>query len=318
MAKAWNVDSQWVSDTIVGWRRKLDSLLPERFQIEPLPDLFLELADYYKGFARNLEDVKVISILQKNHVLHLLPNQTLELAPLLPSEFIENYEYLRNNVGDLPTELKDYLVDHNQQIDKELFLDSLKKLLSDVEENKSRFSDDSIPYKNCAGYINKLKIIEEKWVNLPEFKGILNNFIIGNRFTSSVSKLFQTSKPRRFFTAIRGIISLTLAKMYPNAIVQFTSVFNPDNCLTRPFQSKKRVRKHLPVNLIFNRDIVFRKDNPNSDYYLVYQYLSTKPNVTEIFKQGEPIWLGLPIYIPDQLKNGLIEGRRKRTFCRRD
>jgi hypothetical protein len=314
LAKAWDIDFQWVSNMIVGWRRKLDPLLPKHFQIEPLTDLFLELADYYKHFARNLEDLKVIGILQKNHVLHLLPNLTLDLAPLLPSEFIENYDYLRNNVEDLPIQLNHHLANHTQQIDEDLFLDSLKEILFDVEKNKLRFPPNSMPYRNNEGHINKLKIIEEKWVNLPEFKGILNNFIIGNRFTSSVSKLFQTSKPRRFFTAIRGPISLTLAKMYPNAIVQFKSVFNPDNCLTRPFQSKKRVKKHLPVNLIFNKHIVFRKDNPNSDYYLVYQYHSEKPNVTDIFRQSKPIWLGLPIYIPDQLKNGLIEGRRKRTF----
>ena len=314
LAEAWGVDYQWVRNTLVGWRRKLDPLLPELFQIEPLKDLFLELADYYKQFARNLDDVKLVSILQKNHILHLLPNKTLDLSPLLPSEFIENYDYLRNKKEELPTELKDYLINHTQQIKKDLFLDSLNKLLSDVEENKSRFPDDSIPYKNCVSYINKLNLIKEEWVNLPEFKVILKNFIVGNRFTSSISKLFQTSKPRKIFTAIRGIIGLTLAKTYSNAIVQFKSLFNPDNCLTRPFQSKKRVKKHLPVNLIFNRYIVIRKDHPNNDYYLINQYNPNKPNVTEIFRQGKPIWLGLPIYSPNQLKDDLIEGSKKRTF----
>jgi len=313
LVEAWGVDSQWVRNTIIGWRRKLDSLLPERFQIEPLTDLFFELADYYKDFARNLEDIKVISILQKNHILHLLSYPTLDLSPLLPLEFIKNYRYLRRNIEELPNYLKHYLTANVQQINKSLFLDSLNELLSDVEENKSRFPDDSIPYKNCVGYINKLKLILQ-WVNLPEFKEILNNFIIGNRFTNSISKLFQTSKITHLFTAIRGIISLTLAKMYPNAIGQFMSIFNPDNCLTRPFQSNKRIKKYLPVNLLFNKYIVLRKDYPTNDYFLVNQYDPDKPNVTDIFRQGKPIWLGLPIYSPDQLINGLIEGRRKRTF----
>lgn len=314
LAKAWDVDSRWVRDTIVGWRRKFDSLLPERFQIEPLTDLFLELADYYKGFAQNPEDVKVIGILQKNHVLHLLSNPILDLSSLLPSELIENYRYLRNKKEELPDYLKHYLINHTQQIKKVLFLDSLNKLLSDVEENKSRFPDDSIPYKNCVSYINKLNLIKEEWANLPEFTEILNNFIIGNRYTSSISKFFQTSKTKHLFTAFRGIISLTLVKMYPNAIGQFMSVFNPDNCLTRPFLSKKRVKKYLPVNLLFNKYIVERKDHPNSNYYLVNQFNSDKSNVTEIFRQSRPIWLGLPIYSPDQLINGLIEDRRKGTF----
>lgn len=324
LAKKWKVDSRWVRNTLIGWRRKMDSLLPDQFQIEPLTDMFLELAIHYKQSARNIDDddIKVIGILQKKHVLHLLPSQMLDLTPLLPSELVKNYDYLKNNATELPNELKLKLEIHTHQISKKSFLNSLNELLNDVKENKAQYPSDDQRYKNCAGYINKINLILQK-VDSPEFNTIFENFIIGNRFTNSVSKLFRTPEIKKFYTVFRGIFSLTLANMYPSAIVRFMSIFNPDNCLTRPFSSANRKRKHLPANLLSNKYIVERKDSPDSNYHLPNRYNPRKPNkkinteevnATEIFKRGKPIWLGMPIYSLDQMTNGLIKGKRKGIF----
>lgn len=46
----------------------------------------------------------------------LISNQILDLSPLIPSELIENYLYLKNNVGTLSTQLELYLAKHTHQI----------------------------------------------------------------------------------------------------------------------------------------------------------------------------------------------------------
>jgi len=53
LAKHWNVGTQWVRNTLVGWRRKLDPLLPVEFQIEALRENFNELARQYQAVAQN-------------------------------------------------------------------------------------------------------------------------------------------------------------------------------------------------------------------------------------------------------------------------
>lgn len=112
---------------------------------------------------------------------------------------------------------------------------------------------------------------------------------------------------------MRGIVALTLAKRHPSAIGQFLSAFTPENCLTFPFKSTHRDASRLPVNLLFNKYIVERKAHPTSSDYLVNQSSKIKPNVTEIFQNGEPIWLGLPIYSPHQGRqfHKVVLGQRK-------
>ncbi|MHA1723679.1 MAG: hypothetical protein ACTSXH_02400, partial [Promethearchaeota archaeon] len=100
---------------------------------------------------------------------------------------------------------------------------------------------------------------------------------------------------------------------------QFLSAFTPDNCLTFPFTSSRRKKAHLPVNLLFNKYIVLRKAHPSDEAYLVNASTpgksgkSGKPSVTELFKEGKPIWLGLPIYSPSQARafHDIIRGNRK-------
>ncbi|MHA1147366.1 MAG: hypothetical protein ACTSR8_03900 [Promethearchaeota archaeon] len=143
----------------------------------------------------------------------------------------------------------------------------------------------------------------------------MKNYLVGNRFTRAVAHLLgQGSKYTRLFTALRGIIALTLVRKHASAIGQFLSIFNPDNCLTFPFTSPNREKSHLPVNLLFNKFIVERKAHPTVSEFLVNKPDPSKSTrVTEIFRAGEPIWLGLPIYAPSQEQQfqDVVRGTRK-------
>ena len=309
VAKSWKVDSGWVRNTLVGWRRKMDPYLPAEFQIELLTERFMLLAKLYGKHVRNDEDVKVIGKLQKKHVLHLLSNQQVDLRALLPRELHASYVYLRNKIKTGPK----LLAPHVHSIDLTEFLNASDELIESVRETQSRFPPSSQPHENCKTFINKIKFIKKE-ASKKEFQAILNNYIIGNRFTSNVARLLaNNSTYKRLFTAIRGIVALTLAKKHPSAIGQFLSAFTPENCLTFPFKSTRRDASRLPVNLLFNKYIVERKAHTTSTDYLVNQSSKLKPNVTDIFQNGEPIWLGLPIYSPHQARqfHEVVLGQRK-------
>jgi hypothetical protein len=310
VARSWNVDAQWVRNTLVGWRRKLDNLLPIEFQIEPLTEKCRQIAEVFKTFARNEEDIKLISQLQGKQVLHLLPNKDVDLSPLLPQKLQLNYEFLRNQITQNPNTLNSHI--HSLSLKE--FLNSANELIVKVQTTQSQFPATSQPYKNCKTFINKITHIVNE-ANRADFQEILNNYIIGNRFTRNVAFLLaKGSKYSRLYTALRGIIALTLAKRRSSAIGQFLSAFTPENCLTFPFTSNNREKSHLPVNLLFNKYIVERKVHPTSSKFLINKPNDKKPNTTDIFRRGEPIWLGIPIYSPDQLQDGLLRGKKKGTF----
>lgn len=311
IARAWNVDSEWVRNTLVGWRRKIDRLLPVKFQIEPLSGLFTSLAESFKSIARNEDDVKVISRLQGKHVLHLLPQEEVDLTPLLPKELHVSYRYLHRQVNQRIT----LLASHIHSFSHEEFVEAAQELIGKVQTTQAQFPPMSQPFTNCQTFVNKVTYLMHE-ANSQEVQEILRNYVIGNRFTRNVALLLaKGSKYSRLYTALRGIIALTLAKKHASAIGQFLSVFNPDNCLTFPFTSKNRVKSHLPVNLLFNKYIVERKAHPTSRSFLINESNATKPNVTDRFRNGEPIWLGLPIYAPSQEQEfqDLISGLRNKV-----
>jgi hypothetical protein len=308
LSKLWNVDAHWIRNTLVGWRRKLDSLLPQKFQIEGLNELFIELANYYQQYAVTNEEVKVIGRLQKKHILHLLSHKNIDLCVLLPKQLRKAYINLQERIKPLPPELKSSLEQYLILIDKNEFKKAAFQLIDKVEHAMVQFPFNSSPYKNCQTFLRKIQAIIE-YIDAPPMKELLQNYVVGNRFTGAVARLYSDSRFSRLFTAFRGIYSLTLAKKFSSAIGQFKKVFNPDRCITIPFTSHARKKIHLPVNLLFNKYIVLRKATPIST-----EFLTNKSGVTEKFKDDKPIWLGLPIYSPDQLVNGVLQGRKNGTF----
>ncbi|MFX1258332.1 MAG: hypothetical protein ACFFAN_10755 [Promethearchaeota archaeon] len=295
---------------MVGWRRKLDPLLPIEFQIEPLTEKCRQIAEVFKKNARNEGDIRLISRLQGKQVLHLLPQKDIDLTPLLPQKQHANYEFLRNHITENPH----ILTSHIHSLSLKEFLDSANDLIGEVQSTQAQFPVASQPYKNCQTFINKIIHIINK-ANRPDFPEILKNYILGNRFTKNVALLLANgSNYSRLYTALRGIIALTLAKRDSSAIDQFLSIFNPDNCIPFPFTSHNREKSHLPVNLLFNKYIVERKVHPTSSEFLRNEPNDKKPNATDIFRTGEPIWLGMPIYSPDQLHDGFLQGNKKGIF----
>jgi len=301
LSKKWKVDAGWVRNTLVGWRRRLDPLLPKKFRIEELTGMFSDLAGYYSGFAeaRNDDDIKVISVLQKRHVLHLLDESDVDLKPLLKKELRGPYINLKKRIRPLPPALKSALNSHVFNIPHSVFLNAAHRLINDVKANRAGFAKGSTAYKNCTTFINKIKYFIGV-SSSAEFRAILSNYVVGNRFTRSISKLYQNKRYKRLFTALRGIIALALAELKPYAIVQFESVFMPRNCLTPPFTSKRRNRKYLPLNIISNKYVITVKASPEKDDFLYNKInKNNKESVTSFFARGEPVWIGIPIYTPD-------------------
>ncbi|MHA1726765.1 MAG: hypothetical protein ACTSXH_18320 [Promethearchaeota archaeon] len=56
-------------------------------------------------------------------------------------------------------------------------------------------------------------------VQEKEGKELLKNYILGNKFTRSIALLLKKgSMSSMLYTAVRGIIALTLAEQHPSAI----------------------------------------------------------------------------------------------------
>lgn len=309
VAGSWGVDPQWVRNTLVGWRRKIDSFLPAEFQIEPLTEHFALLAKSFKKHARSDDDLKVIGQLEGKHVLHLLSNRVVDLTPLIPQALHSNYRALQDRI----VRGHEFCIPQLHSITRREFLEAAEKLAQEVQDTQSQFPATSQPHENCQGFINKINYLIKE-ASSQEFLEILKNYVVGNRFTSAVASLLvKASRYSKLFTALRGIIALTLARKFSSAIGQFLSAFNPDNCLTFPFTSKNRDNSHLPVNLLFNKYIVERKERPSSAKFIVNKSTLNKGNATDIFRKGKPIWLGLPIYSPhqdDQFQE-VASGKRK-------
>ena len=74
----------------------------------------------------------------------------------------------------------------------------------------------------------------------------------------------------------------------------------------------------LPLELIFNKYVIERKSYPGAKKVgkggkMVDEYLTNK-DASTLLVQGKPIWLGIPIYSPDQLRDGVLHGSKKGTF----
>lgn len=316
LAKAWNVEGQWVRNTLVGWRRKIDSLLPDKFQVEALREEICRLALQYQTFAQGEDDLKVISILQRRQILHLLPSQVIDLSPLIPSELRPNYVRLKETISNaqLPSPLEGFII----PITPQEFTARGQNLKTEAENNLNSFPQGSRPRTNIQTFINKIDYLLNEVQN-PKLQELLQNFIVGNRYTSSAATLLKTDKFKHLFTAIRGIVSNTLAAQFPSAIGQLLRSFDPALCLTRPFKSKKRNKKFLPAELTMNKYVIERKEDLRDARFLPNRANPRSPysqdhNATLSFSQGKPIWLGINIYTPEQVRDGLIQERRKGIF----
>ena len=326
LAKAWGVDRRWVRNTIMGWRSKIDSMLPEDFRLDELAKLMTDLADFCKAFTTTDEEIKVIYTLHRRHLLHLI-NKPIDLSHSLKKELKQYYKALSTRIPEFPENLAERIDRFTKDIRKVL-VESAKELVITVEVNRSKYNVGSPVYKRCTTFLNKVNLLI---THEHEFNQLLEYYIPGNKFTkalaSHVSQIKEVRKKRvsKLFTAFRGTAHLAFARVMgvkapgiERATAMLLEMLDPDVCLTRPFKSKNRKNKYLPAHLLFNKFVVIRQRHPNAtkknkDGEPVLDYLNNK-DATKILRNGQPIWLGMPIYSSEQLKDGRLTGNRKGVF----
>lgn len=332
LAATWHVELGWVRNTLVGWRRKIDPCLPAPLQIEPVTALMVDLAAHCQKYAQSEDERKVIGRLQRKHLLHLLHVPGLDLSGVLKERLRGAYPQLRRHVPPYPRTLQQQIGEHATDVRGHAFEQGAETFLQHVQENLQTLPPGSKVHSNTKTFLKKVQLILKHW---KAFRPVFQHSFPGNRFTSAVALLFSQLPPMKsarftqLFTALRGIMALTFARTYPSATGQFQSVYTPDQCVTRPYKGKARKNAHLPATLLFNKYVVERQAFPNQTKMkeiiveehgqkikrqrVVKDYLSNTA-ATALLKAGRPIWLGLPIYAPDQLVGNLITGKKKGTF----
>jgi hypothetical protein len=145
LAKAWQVDSQWVRNTLVGWRRKIDPLIPKKVRIEPLTSFMENLARYCRGFCRDERERKIIGILQQKHGLHLLPTK-MPLHALLPPKYRQDLDGLREKIV-FSQEIREKIDEVTSNIDLNLFSHLTEELSKKVRATITELEETAPCYK---------------------------------------------------------------------------------------------------------------------------------------------------------------------------
>lgn len=313
LAKAWKVDPNWVRNTLVGWRRKVDPLLPKKVRIEPLTAFMGDLARYCEGFCREERELKIIGLLQQKHVLHLLPTK-IPLSSLLPPKYGQYLDGLREKIV-FSQEILDKIEEFKSRIGLDFFSHLTLELSGTIRTSIAELEENTPRYKRTITFLNKLDFLNS---HISNFKEILQNYLPGNRYTASASKIIvntlnkegkNRNRIKRLFTALRGVIAPAFVHLYPGVTAQFGEYFTPDNCVTRPFTANRKHKKYLPLELKSPKYVILRKKHPTDKNSINNQ------ETTELFKENKPLWLGFNIYTPNQfLADGKITGRHKGTL----
>ncbi|MHA2368399.1 MAG: hypothetical protein ACXADX_06235 [Candidatus Hodarchaeales archaeon] len=314
LAIIWQVDGQWVRNTLVGWRRKIDPLLPPKVQIEPLTAFMEDLARYCGKFCSDERERKILGILQQKRVLHLVPTN-IPLHALLPPKYRSDLDSLQGKIV-FSQEMREKVAAVTSSIDLTLFVQLTGELSDKIREHMAAFEEGAPCYKRTQTFLHKLVLLK---AHMAAFQILLHNYLPGNRYTASAAKIIlhtlnEEGKNRRgikrLFTALRGVIAPAFAHLYPEATAQFGDQFTPDHCVTRPFTStRKNPKKYLPLELKSPKYVILRKKDPTEKRYLNTQ------DTTELFKTNHPLWVGFNLYTPDQFRaNGTLNGRHKGTL----
>jgi hypothetical protein len=321
LATTWNVERQWVRNTLVGWRRKLDPALPKQFQIEAVRDLMTQLADYCARYARTKELQRVLQFLQRRHVLHLLQDPTVDLRPLCPPTLQAAYAQFQQVVPPFPAALIAAIRAQITGLTPAQLQAGAVQWQAQLEAAWQRLPPGSPRARNLQTLRNKVTRVIPLLARFPAWFAA---FLPGNRYTRAMERMFltlnelKTARVTRLFTVLRGIIAFTFAQGNPGATGHLQRVLTPQRCVTLPYTSVKRKKRFLPAHLIFNKWVIARQASPelkqqNAKGEWVPVYL-TNAEATHRFQAGQPIWLGIPIYAPAQLVGNYLQGSRKGRF----
>jgi hypothetical protein len=325
LAMAWNVEPGWVRNTLVGWRRKVDELLPASCQAEPLGSAFAALAKHVLAIAGGDEArVKVVGMLERHRVLHLL-HRGVDLSALVDAALRPALARVQAAVvaaSDVLVPSMQAIISHETSMPLQVIVTAAAALSRSVATTMASLPDGSPGARNCHAFLAKIDAVV---ANLPRIEPFLAHYLPGSRYTGAVGQVLasfhdvQRRHVSRLFTAVRGIITLAFAANEATAIAQFKSVLVPDTCVTRPYTSSKRTKRHLPVNLLFNKYVVIRKEHPAATRLVNgkdREAFLDNNRATGILREGKPIWLGIPIYSPDQFNTATrrLSGSRKGLF----
>nr|MDO8112988.1 hypothetical protein [Candidatus Sigynarchaeota archaeon] len=321
LAWKWNVDASWVRNTLVGWRRKVDEFLPVPCQVEPLAGLFEALAVHARSFTKTKEEREVIGILQKKHVLHLL-GERLNFRPLLKSCLHGALHSINLAFTRWPVDLQARIDAHVTRIDASTFVTAAKELALDVQRTIASQEPGSNGAIASTTFLHKVEFLEQQMTEMAPF---LSRYIPGNRYTSSISTLLSSLEAMResgmaeFRNALRGIVASAFATVHPDATARLLDALIPDNCATRPYMSSMRKRDTIPIELHMNKYVVPRKSSPTACNIVdgkEKEAFLTNEGMTTLMRDGKPVWLGIPIYTPDQYdpQRGILDQRRRMSF----
>ena len=325
LARAWHVEPGWVRNTLVGWRRAVDCLLPASCQAESLAGAFAALAKQIVAMVGNDEArVKVIGILERHRVLHVL-HRGVDLSPLVDAALHPALAQVQAAVVAAGAMLAPELHDiecHETCFATGTIVTAAAALARSVTTTMASLPAGSAGERNCHTLLAKIDAVV---TNLPRIVLFLAHCLPGSRFTGAVARIlasFHDVKRRRvsrLFTAARGIIALAFAATEATANARFKSVLVPDTCVTRPYMSSKRTKRHLPINLLFNKYVVIRKEHPAATRHVGgvdREAFLDNDEATDVLCQAKPIWLGIPIYAPDQFDavTRRLSGSRKGVF----
>jgi hypothetical protein len=214
LARAWEVDPDWVRNTLIGWRRKIDPLLPKKCQIEPLVELMALLTEHAKKYVEHNDQVKVIGLLEKKRVLHLLVHD-IDLEALLPENLRIAYLTLKEKVSSWPVDLGKRITHHITRLTVQEVTNAAKILRRSVEGTLATLSPEPTVAMNCRTFLKKINLI---LTHIDNYELLLTHYLPGNRYTISVARLLSSSLKgvknsgiSRLFTALRGMVSLAFA-----------------------------------------------------------------------------------------------------------
>jgi len=174
VSKAWNVGLGWVRNTLVGWRRKVDTHLPVKFQVESLTALMKNLADHCKAHVSGEDALQVINHLQKRHILHLLHDPSIDLSLLLPKRLWRTYQTLKRKFKGWTPALQQEIDKHCTDISKEVFAQAGEQLCQSVEDTMKSLDPESIGYKTSRTFLKKLRLI---LANADHFRAVFQHYL---------------------------------------------------------------------------------------------------------------------------------------------
>ncbi len=311
--KGAQLNPTWVRDTLVGWRRKFDKVLNEipEIKIEELPWIYHELADDIKNiYSHNIrrEDIDnfsiLISILERNKVLHLLPLTDIDLTCILTEDEVRDnvislYQAIRKDLGQAVIDIVEGFIrrhsmkDNNKftLITESVFSEASDLLVKEVEANLEYLRKNNLMYqkdgiKETAVYCNTNTFLNKSKFLKSKIGGILRNkeslsyafkyYLAGAQFTRSLGIILEAEakiskeKFRNLVTALRGIVSNAYAILYnyfgENSVAEKLKEenFDPSRIASFPFLSFKRTRSEIPFSSNSNGPLYFSVSNPLS------------------------------------------------------